>query len=105
MKNSVRLEMSDHIATLTLNRPGSLNSFDLDMIQFISERLTQLSGDTLVTGVKGGAFCDSLLAHGQHIFGKPRRCLSQVLGKQPGYPLQDLYPYLGVLLQNHIKAL
>ena len=61
MDNAVKLEVTEGIARVTLNRPKAFNSFSLDIIQYLAERLIELSMDKLVVGViitgEGKAFC------------------------------------------------
>jgi 2-(1,2-epoxy-1,2-dihydrophenyl)acetyl-CoA isomerase len=61
MDEPVRLEMTDGIARLTLNRPEVFNAFDLDMLRLLSDSLIELAVDPHVTGValtgEGKAFC------------------------------------------------
>jgi 2-(1,2-epoxy-1,2-dihydrophenyl)acetyl-CoA isomerase len=61
MGESVRLEIVDGIAKLTLNRPGSFNAFGREMIQHLTESLAELAMASYVAGViltgEGKAFC------------------------------------------------
>jgi len=61
MDKVVKLEITEGIARVTLNRPKAFNAFDLDMIRFLSEMLIELAMDKLVGGViitgEGKAFC------------------------------------------------
>lgn len=61
MEESVRREVVDGVATLTLNRPSSFNAFDLDMIRLLAEILGEAAVDSGVHGViltgQGKAFC------------------------------------------------
>lgn len=61
MDETVKLEVTDEIARITFNRPKSFNAFNLEMVQFLAERLIELSKDPGVMGVvmtgEGKAFC------------------------------------------------
>ena len=51
MDKVVKLEVIEGIARVTLNRPKAFNSFSLDIIQYLAERLIELAMDKLVVGV------------------------------------------------------
>ncbi len=51
MVESVRSESIDGVAKLVLNRPKSLNAFDLEMATMLADLLTSLAGDPQVKGV------------------------------------------------------
>jgi 2-(1,2-epoxy-1,2-dihydrophenyl)acetyl-CoA isomerase len=61
MNELVKLEVIEGIARVTLNRPKAFNSFGLDMIWSLAERLIELAMDKRVLGViitgEGKAFC------------------------------------------------
>jgi 2-(1,2-epoxy-1,2-dihydrophenyl)acetyl-CoA isomerase len=61
MGDSIELEKKKDMALLTLKRPRVYNSFDLEMIQQLAERLITLARDPQVVGVvitgEGKAFC------------------------------------------------
>jgi 2-(1,2-epoxy-1,2-dihydrophenyl)acetyl-CoA isomerase len=60
---TITLDISDNIATITLNRPERLNACSLDMADDIADALDQL-GDArclIITGA-GRAFCSGALA-------------------------------------------
>ena len=61
MDEPVHLDVSDGIATVTLNRPGAFNAFNMEMIRLLAERLIELSMDRQVAGVvlkgDGKIFC------------------------------------------------
>jgi len=61
MDEPVKLDVIEGIARVTLNRPKVFNAFNLDLIQFLAERLIELAMDRLVVGVvitgEGKAFC------------------------------------------------
>ncbi len=57
----VKVKQDRGIALLTLNRPKFYNAFNLDMIQYLAERLTELAMDQGVIGLvimgEGKVFC------------------------------------------------
>ena len=61
MVETVKKDVSERVAILTLNRPEVFNAFDLDTIQSLAEMLIEISMDPLVDGViiTGGSkvFC------------------------------------------------
>jgi 2-(1,2-epoxy-1,2-dihydrophenyl)acetyl-CoA isomerase len=61
MEKSVAMEEKNGIALVTLNRPRSYNSFDLEMVQMLEEILVNLAADQQVMGMvmtgAGKAFC------------------------------------------------
>ena len=61
MDEAVKLDISNGVAKVTLNRPDVFNSFGLDMIQLLIEKLMKVARDKLVRGViitgEGKAFC------------------------------------------------
>ncbi len=61
MNETIRLETSNGVAKVTLNRPDAFNSFGLEMIELLLEELMKISRDTSITGViitgEGKAFC------------------------------------------------
>ncbi|MGM0383346.1 MAG: enoyl-CoA hydratase/isomerase family protein [Thermodesulfobacteriota bacterium] len=61
MNEPVKLDIIEGIASITLNQPKAFNAFGLDMVQMLSERLTELATDQKVVGViitgEGNAFC------------------------------------------------
>jgi len=61
MEESVNREVVDGVAKLTLNRPGSFNAFDRDMIRLLADMLGDVALDSSVHGVilsgQGKAFC------------------------------------------------
>jgi len=61
MNELVKLDVTEGIATVTLNRPKAFNAFGLVMIQLLSERLIELAMEKSVVGViiagEGKAFC------------------------------------------------
>ena len=83
MEEPLKLSLIEGIARLTLNRPKFFNAFDQEMIQFLGERLFELSRDPLVVGVvitgEGKAFCA----------GADLKCLSDSK-KSPGDALHAL---------------
>jgi len=61
MEELVLLEIKDHAATLTLNRPETMNSFNVAMVRALGERLAELRFDkrarvVIVTGSGDKAF-------------------------------------------------
>ncbi len=59
--NTILFDVQDHIATITLNRPGALNAMNQEMRQELVEAWTQVKDDddirlAIVTGA-GRAFC------------------------------------------------
>ncbi|MBI5552615.1 MAG: enoyl-CoA hydratase/isomerase family protein [Desulfobacterales bacterium] len=61
MEELVLLEIEDHVATLTLNRPETMNSFNVAMVRALGERLAELRFDkraraVIVTGSGDKAF-------------------------------------------------
>jgi 2-(1,2-epoxy-1,2-dihydrophenyl)acetyl-CoA isomerase len=61
MNDSIKTDIFDETACIALNRPKAFNAFDLDMIQFLSERLVEIASDDAVKGVvltgEGKVFC------------------------------------------------
>jgi 2-(1,2-epoxy-1,2-dihydrophenyl)acetyl-CoA isomerase len=61
MEDHVKREQQGQKAVVTLNRPRSYNSFNLEMVQQLAEMLVKLSSDQGVAGVvitgEGKAFC------------------------------------------------
>ncbi|UCF85759.1 MAG: enoyl-CoA hydratase/isomerase family protein [Desulfobacteraceae bacterium] len=61
MENPVKLEQTEGIAIITLNRPSAYNSFDAEMVQLLAETLVKVALDPAVVGVvisgEGKAFC------------------------------------------------
>jgi len=61
MAETVKIDVSERIVRLTLNRPEVFNAFDLDTIQSLAERLIEISMDPLIDGViitgGGKVFC------------------------------------------------
>ena len=61
MEETVKLELTDNIALVILNRPKAYNSFDLDMVRLLAETLVNLALDPEVVGVvisgEDKAFC------------------------------------------------
>jgi 2-(1,2-epoxy-1,2-dihydrophenyl)acetyl-CoA isomerase len=61
MNAPVKSDLTDGIATLTLNRPKSFNAFDFDTIRLFTEMLMEFSKDPKVIGLvltgAGKAFC------------------------------------------------
>ena len=61
MGETVKVEVTDGIARITINRPKSFNAFNLETIQIFAQRLIELSAEPSVLGVvmtgKGKAFC------------------------------------------------
>ena len=61
MEQTVKTIQANDFAELILNRPGSYNAFDLEMLLLLAERLTGLASDPQVAGVvisgEGKAFC------------------------------------------------
>lgn len=61
MDGTVKIDVTEGIARITLNRPKAFNAFNLEMVQFLEDKLIELSRDQLVTGVvltgEGKAFC------------------------------------------------
>lgn len=51
MEETVKLELTDNIALVILNRPKAYNSFDLDMVRLLAETLVNLALDPEVVGV------------------------------------------------------
>ena len=72
--NTLRYEVEDHILTLTLNRPGQLNAFTVEMAQELIDAFDRASNDdkvrvVVVTG-EGKAFCAGMdLSVGGNVFG------------------------------------
>ena len=61
-EDRVRLEVSDHVATLTLDRPEKLNAIDVAMDRRLNELVFDLNGDddvrvVVLTGAGERAFC------------------------------------------------
>lgn len=61
MEETVKLDRMQGVALLTLKRPKSYNAFDLEMIQYLAERLVELATDqdvkaVVITG-EGKVFC------------------------------------------------
>ena len=46
--NTLRYEVEDHILTLTLNRPGQLNAFTVEMAQELIDAFDRASNDDKV---------------------------------------------------------
>ncbi len=61
MDQAVKLDIVNGVAKVTLNRSDVFNSFGLDMIQLLIEKLAKVARDKLVRGViitgEGKAFC------------------------------------------------
>ncbi|MBW1997236.1 MAG: enoyl-CoA hydratase/isomerase family protein [Deltaproteobacteria bacterium] len=61
MEKPIKLDLTDRIAKVTLNRPRHYNAFDRDMVIELSERLTEIGRDPGLIGViltgEGKAFC------------------------------------------------
>jgi 2-(1,2-epoxy-1,2-dihydrophenyl)acetyl-CoA isomerase len=61
MEESVKLEKTEGIAIVTLNRAKAYNAFDVEMVQLLADILVPLALDPEVTGVvisgEGKAFC------------------------------------------------
>jgi 2-(1,2-epoxy-1,2-dihydrophenyl)acetyl-CoA isomerase len=61
MEEPVRVEITGGIARLVLNRPKAYNSFNLETIGLMAQRLIELAGDRKVEGLlitgEGKAFC------------------------------------------------
>ena len=61
MTDSLLVERDGAVATLTLNRPDSLNSLDITLKEALRDQLTALAGDGAVRAVvlagAGRAFC------------------------------------------------
>jgi 2-(1,2-epoxy-1,2-dihydrophenyl)acetyl-CoA isomerase len=61
VEETVKLELTDNIALVILNRPKAYNSFDLDMVRLLAETLVNLALDPEVIGVvisgEDKAFC------------------------------------------------
>ncbi len=62
--STLKLQVKDHIATITLNRPDRLNAFDPQMMREIVAALDRVDADdavraVIVTGA-GRAFCSGL---------------------------------------------
>jgi len=61
MAEPVRLEITEGIARLTLNRPEAYNALDMELVDALSERLIELAEDQSVIAVvitgEGKAFC------------------------------------------------
>ena len=61
MEEPLKLECTDGIAGIRMNRPKAYNAFGLEMVRLLAERLAGLSRDPLVRGVvitgEGNAFC------------------------------------------------
>lgn len=72
--NTLRYEVSDHILTLTLNRPEQLNAFTVEMANELIDAFNRASDDDevraiVVTG-EGRAFCAGMdLSVGGNVFG------------------------------------
>jgi len=45
MDESVKIDIREGIARISLNRPKAFNAFNLEMIQSLSERLIELARD------------------------------------------------------------
>jgi len=61
MEELVQVEINDHVATLTLNRPEAMNSFNVALVRALGERLGELRFDNsvrvvIVTGNGDKAF-------------------------------------------------
>ena len=61
MEEMVKSDRVEGIGLVTLNRPGFYNAFNLEMIQYLAERLIELAMDQRVVGVvitgEGKVFC------------------------------------------------
>ncbi len=61
MEEPVKLEQTEGIAIITLNRARAFNSFDVEMVQLLADILVKLALDPEVAGVvisgEGRAFC------------------------------------------------
>lgn len=51
MSDTVLYELRDHVALLTLNRPGKLNALNYEMIDRLMERLETIEADDRVRAV------------------------------------------------------
>jgi enoyl-CoA hydratase/carnithine racemase len=51
MEELVLLEIKDHVATLTLNRPEAMNSFNVALVRALGDRMTELRFDKSVRAV------------------------------------------------------
>ncbi|MBI4633902.1 MAG: enoyl-CoA hydratase/isomerase family protein [Deltaproteobacteria bacterium] len=78
MENTIKVETTDGIATITLNRPPFMNAFHREMTETLGKILFELSADPKVFGViitgAGKAFCA----------GGDLKWLSDCGGKSPG---------------------
>jgi len=83
MNELVKLDVTEGIATVTLNQPKAFNAFGLDMIQTLSERLIELAMKKSVVSViitgEGKAFCA----------GADLKCIAD-FGKSYGEALHEL---------------
>ncbi|MBW2065362.1 MAG: enoyl-CoA hydratase/isomerase family protein [Deltaproteobacteria bacterium] len=61
MEKTIKVDVTDGIAKVTLNRPRYYNAFDRDMVVELSERLMEIGRDPGIMGViltgEGKAFC------------------------------------------------
>src|SRR4029453_1962785 len=57
----LRYELSDHVATVALNRPDAMNALNLELKEALRDALAQAAGDPAVRAVvltgTGRAFC------------------------------------------------
>jgi len=92
---TVRFELRDRIATLTLDRPGSLNAMTLPMFAELMAALDRIDGDddvraAIVTGA-GRAFCAGADVSGgpEGFTGGPRPAGDAGPGRGPAPPQRD----------------
>jgi 2-(1,2-epoxy-1,2-dihydrophenyl)acetyl-CoA isomerase len=61
MDEPIKIDITEGIAKVCLNRPNAFNAFNLEMVSFLSDKLTEIARDRTVTGVvifgEGKAFC------------------------------------------------
>ena len=55
MEEPVKLEQTEGIAIITLNRAKAYNSFDVEMVQLLADILVKLAWDLVTEVVKDGA--------------------------------------------------
>ncbi len=72
--NTLRYEITDHILTLTLNRPDQLNSFTVEMAEELIDAFNRASDDDAVRAIvvtgAGRAFCAGMdLTAAGNVFG------------------------------------